>query len=249
MLRCRDGAKNPRRNRQILSDFSRLCFAQSNRTFDAVKLLSPFKIKCRFAIRRPLVIKTIWASSSDLHRNTKELVCVSQNVSAESIKKQLCRWHARIRATHQAHYRQAALFEAKNRRFGTFVVILSSVVGTGVFASFGLPNVDWHIKAATAVLSVVAVVSASLQKHFDYAGKRTPHIMAGAQLSALKKRIEGELAAEEDHTELKRFLHQVVNEWNTITETSPLLSEKVFSKEIESQLQVSDFLPGSGPAS
>lgn len=166
-------------------------------------------------------------------------------MNIEAIREQLGKWQRRIRATHQAHYREAAQLERKNGRLGTLVVVFSSIVGTAVFASLTISNPEWWIKLLTGALSIVAVVLAALHRHLDYAAKRTPHIMAGAQLSSLKKRIEAKLVAEDDSAELKRFLYEIVNEWNTITQTSPLLSEEIFTSEIAEQVAASDFVPSS----
>ena len=154
-------------------------------------------------------------------------------MSREQIHSLLDKWHQRIRATHKGHYKDAASLDKRQKALGTLVVVLSSVVGTGVFASLTVTNTDPNVSMVLGLLSVTAAALAALQTYLNFSAKQSTHIMAATRLSSLKKRIEEKLALEGDVEDLEKFLHAIRAEWDAITYGAPLMSERTFSKEVE----------------
>lgn len=149
-------------------------------------------------------------------------------VSAGKIQNMLEKWHRRIRATHKGHYKDAAILETRQRKLGIIVVILSTIVGSSIFASIAT-NPSTEVKLITGSLSVLVVVLATLQTYLNYPAKVITHILAATQLSSIKKKIEEQLSAGADEQELKAFISEVRREWDTITAGAPLMSEACLS--------------------
>jgi hypothetical protein len=162
-------------------------------------------------------------------------------MNGDDVVELLEKWKRRIRAAHKAHYRDAVTLEKRQRHLGLIVVALSTLVGTSLFASLASNNSDIAIKIVTGLLSIAATILAALHTFLNYSERRVNHLMASAQLSSLKKRIEEVLVVEEDHEALKRFIHDVRSEWDSVTNSAPLLSDKAFSAEIAHGVSEQDF--------
>ena len=62
-------------------------------------------------------------------------------------------------------YKDAARLARRQQWLGTVVVLLSAIVGTGVFASLTVEKMDPWVKIVTGLLSVTAAALASLQTY------------------------------------------------------------------------------------
>jgi hypothetical protein len=79
-----------------------------------------------------------------------------------------------------SHIVMAEIYMKRHRLLGVFVVITTSLVGTGVFASLARSPV-LAVQVITAILSVVAVVLAALQTFLGYADLHIKHKIAGVE--------------------------------------------------------------------
>lgn len=151
------------------------------------------------------------------------------------------KWRKRIRAAHKAHYADACKLDKKHMKLGIIVVSLSTLVSTSSFGYFYMENDNITIQVVAFLLSFAATILAALQTFLNYNEKRTAHIIASTQLSSLKKRIEEVSTVEKDYKKLTMFIHEVRYEWDMITKIAPLLTQKAFKTNIESELDNDDF--------
>src|SRR5664279_1280026 len=90
----------------------------------------------------------------------------------------------RAKRAARAQYLAGNIADASNLRLGIPVVVLSSIVGTSIFASLNSsPENGW--KVAVGIVSVVSVVLAALQTLLGFAEKAKAHRTAGAKYSSL----------------------------------------------------------------
>ncbi|MEW8300234.1 MAG: SLATT domain-containing protein [Candidatus Thiodiazotropha sp.] len=162
-------------------------------------------------------------------------------MSVERILETLEKWHKRIRATHKGHYKDAARLAANQHRLGILVVIITSIVGTGVFASLSTNNPATWMKVVTGALSLTAVVLSALQAYLNYPAKQVTHVLAATKLSSLKKRIEEQITIGGDEDELKAFLREIRTEWDSITHGAPLMSDDTYSNTSKPMVTAAEF--------
>jgi hypothetical protein len=89
-----------------------------------------------------------------------------------------------------AHNEEAARFNSRHYRLGMATVVLTSVVGTAVFASIATQPQYVPLQVLTGVLSVAAAAIAALHTFFDFAGQSAKHKAAGGAFEVLRRRLE-----------------------------------------------------------
>ena len=81
------------------------------------------------------------------------------------VVKLLREWSARAGASADAHYELCTRLSRSNLRFGVPVVVLTTFVGTTVFATLS-HHVNVALRIAVGMISVLAAVLASLQSFY-----------------------------------------------------------------------------------
>jgi hypothetical protein len=106
-----------------------------------------------------------------------------------TIQEVLADWYQRVAATQRAHYRSADHFSRKSYWLGIPVIVLSTLVGTSVFATLQKqPGPELQI--AVGLASVLAAVLASLQTFLGYSARAEKHRVAGAKYGGLGRELE-----------------------------------------------------------
>lgn len=106
-------------------------------------------------------------------------------------------WYRRAAVTQYAHYLSADHFGARKYWLGIPVVVLSTLVGTSIFATIERQPELW-LQIAIGLASVTSALLASLQTFMGYAERAEKHRMAGARYGALGRELEQMRAS---HTE------------------------------------------------
>ena len=146
--------------------------------------------------------------------------------SVELLKK----WQLAIRICHKAHIRSAAFMNRKNRALGISVVILSTIVGTSVFATLDSSPEVW-VKILVGILSVAAAVFAGLQTFLNYSEKEEMHKQASQKYGSLRRELEELLVFPNgDKNSSKDYLKNIRATWDKIDSESPSLSQKLYDK-------------------
>lgn len=111
----------------------------------------------------------------------------------------LTEWYHRVAVTQYAHYLSANHFGSKKYWLGVPAILLSSFVGTSVFATFE-KQPDFWIRLSVGLASVAAALLASLQTFMGYAERAEKHRIAGARYGALGRELEQMRALGTDQT-------------------------------------------------
>ncbi|MEW8624706.1 MAG: SLATT domain-containing protein [Candidatus Thiodiazotropha sp.] len=139
-------------------------------------------------------------------------------------------WRLRIRIAQTAHFRYADLLKRRHYHFGLPVVILSTVVGTSVFASLS-DDPSTILKIVVGLVSLLAAILSSLQTFLDFSTQSEKHRVAAAKFSELKKKLEKELAfTDKNEALLNDFVNQILKDWNSINSDCPLPPGKLYNK-------------------
>lgn len=152
-------------------------------------------------------------------------------------------WRFRVHRVQLAHYEAGRVYGRYHILLGLPAIVLSTIVGTAVFATAGSladeKNVIW-ISIVLGLLSVISAVLVSLQTFLKYSDLAEKHRLAGARSANLKHRIEI-LATipPENISDVKIFLTSIENEWSKFREDSPNIPSSMW-KRIERSLTYED---------
>jgi len=137
-------------------------------------------------------------------------------------------WRNRTYAAQSGHYIMTERLKRWNYLLGVPVVVVTSVVGTTIFASLN-ENVSFSVRLAAGIVSIMAAVLSGLQTFFNFAKTATLHTAAAAWYSAIRRDIEALLALPPDmRGDPKGSLDPIRKEMNKVAQSSPELSERLW---------------------
>ena len=138
-------------------------------------------------------------------------------------------WEGRAAASSETHYSIAGRLSKANVRLGVPVVVLTTFIGTSVFATLE-ENVATELRIAVGVLSVTAAVLASLQTFLRLAERSEKH-RASAELWAAVRREVAEMVALHptylaSRGDPKAYLDDLRRRLNEISAQSPEMGDR-----------------------
>lgn len=98
-------------------------------------------------------------------------------------------WYQRAKTIQVAHYLSAAYFGKRKYWLGVPAVLLSTLVGTTVFASLQEKPEIW-LQIIVGLASVAAAILTSLQTFLGYTERAEKHRIAGAKYGAIGRELE-----------------------------------------------------------
>lgn len=138
-------------------------------------------------------------------------------------------WIRRARESQMAHYEMANIFSARERWLGVPVILISTIIGTTVFASLSTQVVAPGTKIAVGMLSVLAAVLSSLQTFFKYSERSEKHRSAGARFGAVRRKLEV-IYAQNTEAQENHYIATLREELDRLGEESPHVPVSVFEK-------------------
>jgi hypothetical protein len=119
----------------------------------------------------------------------------------------LFEWHSRIWRAHFAHNVAASDLERRHRGFGVSTIVLSTAVGTAVFATLeASPNV--YLKILVGLLSIVAAV----------------------QYRELRTELEQLLACPPTGNTMAAVMESLRKRWKALNQEAPIISQRVWDR-------------------
>lgn len=141
----------------------------------------------------------------------------------------LADWGERATRSSEAHYDLASRLAQANIRFGVPVVILTSFVGTSVFASIGR-TVDLWLRIGIGLISVVAAVLASLQTFLRFGERAEKHRSAAELWASIRREIDEMLALHPTYLasrgDPQKYLDDLRRRMDEIAQQSPEMGAK-----------------------
>lgn len=131
-------------------------------------------------------------------------------------------WSHRVAVVAHGHYRAALRYSKFQSRLGIPTVLLTTVVGTSVFATLQQkPEAGWQI--AIGIMSIAAAVFSTLQSFLNYNDKAERHRAAGARYNAVGRELEQLLAQNDDWPSLTDIRQRI----DTLAAETPHIPEAV----------------------
>jgi hypothetical protein len=153
-----------------------------------------------------------------------------------NVLKLLREWNARAGATAETHYSIAARLSRHNVRLGIPVVVLTTFVGTSVFATLQ-EQVDVKLRIVIGVVSVLAAVLASLQTFLRFAERAEKHRAAAESWSSIRREIAEMLALHPDYLatrgDPKDYLDRLRRRMDRIAGQSPEMGDRAWARAEE----------------
>ena len=139
-------------------------------------------------------------------------------------------WRRRSREASLAHYDSAHICQRNHFLLGIPMVILSTIVGTSVFATLA-KEATAESKIIIGTLSVLAAIFAALQTFLRFSERAERHRLAGAEFSSLNKELELILAyppaSSQDESKL---LSEFRKRWDDVIAHSPTCNQRALNR-------------------
>ncbi len=137
-------------------------------------------------------------------------------------------WQIGVRIFHVAHSKAASYYSRQHKLFGVVVIALTTIVGTTTFTSLET-SLSTSAQILVGMVSVTAVVFASLQTFLNYDGIAEKHRVAALKYGALRRKLETSLAMDPaDTAALNQFAESFRKEWDTIDSEGQILPQRFY---------------------
>ena len=128
------------------------------------------------------------------------------------------------------HDSAARHYENRRSGLGVPTIVLSTAVGTSVFASLGHSPAIWA-QVSVGLLSVTAGLLSALQTFFDYPGRAERHRKAAAKYKTVIRELEEvlatpDLSATRDHA----WLDALRQRFDALEEETPVVASGIFDE-------------------
>ena len=141
----------------------------------------------------------------------------------------LSTWHRRMDACQHAYYLEAERYKRWHFWLGVPAVILSSIVGTAVFATLEKESLGIVTRVIIALVSIAAAVLAGLQTFLRLSEMSAAHAQAGDWYAAIKRDIEQLRALRREERGSARACTDVLRkEMNKAGQKAPELRESLW---------------------
>jgi hypothetical protein len=140
-------------------------------------------------------------------------------------------WHRGIRLLHIAHAKAAARFRRRGRLFGVPVIVLTTVVGTSIFATISEQAISENWKIAAGLMSGLAAILSALQTFLDYGVLAEKHKLASIAFGALRRDLERALDADSlDGGTREQIMEKIKDRWTEIEREAPIVPDNLHRK-------------------
>jgi hypothetical protein len=149
------------------------------------------------------------------------------NQSPKTTEELLADWHRRARESQFAHYEASKPLSKANYFFGVPVVVLSTFVGTSVFATLEKESAI-EFRITVGCISVLAAVLSSLQTFLRFTERAEKHRAVGGRYGAIRRDIEV-LQASAGPWDPKR-IDAIKDKIDAISTEAPELNERIWKR-------------------
>lgn len=147
-------------------------------------------------------------------------------------------WDSDLRVICHAHYDAAVMLERKNYYFGVPVIILSTFVGTSVFATIQQNPNSWA-KIIFGLINFFIAIMAVLQTFFKYSSRAEQHRKFGAKYGSLLKEFELYSSIKLDEDKFLNWCEDFKVRWDNLSLEAPTIPHKIWLKNYKRHKQKS----------
>jgi len=141
----------------------------------------------------------------------------------------LQKWHKGLRLLQVGNFRAATYYSKLGKRFGVFVVIITSVVSSAIFGTLGESEYK-GLQLVAGLISVLGTVLSSLQTFLGYSERSASHKEAAVGYGELRTEVEMLLAS--DLTAISNWDKRVDSiriRWLDVDKGAPTLPSRILA--------------------
>jgi len=140
-------------------------------------------------------------------------------------------WHNRAAAARTAHYQLVGRCRRRNLILGIPTVIVTTVVGTSLFATLTKEEISIPLRIAVGSLSVAAAILAAITTFLRLPERAERHAIAADWYSAVRRDIAEQVALPSNQREgPKTTLDRIRKEMSKIGQQAPEIPTKLWTK-------------------
>lgn len=147
----------------------------------------------------------------------------------QNVRELVLAWLRRARESQMAHYEMANILALRERWLGVPVILITTIIGTSVFASLTATAIAPEAKIIVGLLSVLAAVMSGLQTFFKYSERAEKHRSTAARFGAIRRKLEA-IYAEEREIQEPHYVSSMREELDRLGEEAPHIPVAVFEK-------------------
>ena len=168
---------------------------------------------------------------------------VSKAVWDDDVEHLLQAWHRRVAAAEAGHRIMAERMRRRYLMLGVPIIVLTTVVGTSVFASLQHATVPTAVRVAVGSISILAAVMSSLQTFLRYGMRSEGHRIGAIRYETLRRDVSELLALpRQSRPDPVRQLDSVRQRLDRYAKESPTIDERLWAK-LEHQFHLSRVPP------
>jgi hypothetical protein len=157
----------------------------------------------------------------------------NQGPWTQAVMELLRDWERRAAASSETHYNIAGRLSKANLRLGIPVVVLTTFIGTSVFATLE-ETVATELRIAVGILSAAAAVLASLQTFLRLAERSEKHRASAEHWAAVRREIAEMVALHPTYLasrgDPKSYLDDLRRRMDEISAQSPEMGDRAWSR-------------------
>jgi hypothetical protein len=141
----------------------------------------------------------------------------------------LKKWLNGITTAHVAYSKLTAEYKQRSRMLGLIVTIISTIIGTSIFASLNVSN-NQIILAVVGTVSLLASILSGVNTFLNYGELASTYSDASSKWGELRRHVEEVSVTINDLHALDAAIQDIETKWNTLTKTTPPIPEKTYTK-------------------
>jgi hypothetical protein len=138
-------------------------------------------------------------------------------------------WMRGLRISHRAHFEAAKYYERLHLTIGIPTVVISTLLGTTVFANLQYSDSD-VVKSLLAILSVTMIALSSLQTFLRYSERSERHRTAAVQLGEVRRELEELLAFSPPKEIDKATIDVLRRRWDSVDRQAPTIPTRIYTE-------------------
>jgi len=138
-------------------------------------------------------------------------------------------WDTDLRIIAHAHYAAAVSLGRRTYQFGVPVIILSTIIGTSVFATIQNSPEMW-VKISVGLINFLVALLVALQTFLKYSERAEQHRKAGARYGSLLKELEQYIVIVPSDDEFKIWISDFRKRWDDLSIEAPTVPKRIWNK-------------------
>ena len=132
----------------------------------------------------------------------------------------------RVKKAQIAYTRSATRYGQFHYALGGAIIVLSTLAAVLLFAP------DPSLKVASAVMSAVAAVLATLQTFYRFGERADKFRTAGAKYGELRLKLEHNIHFSTGASEVAKYAQSALEDWNRIRNESPAAPQSIWDRVV-----------------